>query len=381
MHILLLSHDYPNIYRPTSGFFCRDQGIALKSQGHQVGVVHVELISWAEIFKAKQMSFGKFHSQLNNINLISYLAPVIPKLFTLQYKLRNTIGKKLIDEYIAHYGKPDIIHLHVHTFSDVAIYAKNRMNVPLVYTEHFTSVAKNQLTTPDIYSIKNVITHSEKKIAVSEPFRETLEKRYNTSFEYLPNVYQCNIFNLDKGELKDEGFTFINVAYLHKKKNQRRLIKAFHKAFNGKDNVKLKIIGSGPEKKNLRALISNLKMDRQIKLLGAKSSEEIAMLLNRSHIKVLSSDIETFGVCLIEAMACGIPTLATKCGGPESIITDGRLGTLVDKDTDMLSHQMESMMKNYASYDPEFISMHTLNNYGYDAIGKRLTKIYQECIG
>ena len=117
MHILLLSHDYPNIYRPTSGFFCRDQGIALKSQGHQVGVVHVELISWAEIFKAKQISFGKFHSQLNNINLISYLAPVIPKMFTLQYKLRNAIGKKLMERTSSEFPNTD-----VYVLSDVDPY-------------------------------------------------------------------------------------------------------------------------------------------------------------------------------------------------------------------------------------------------------------------
>lgn len=381
MHVLLLSHDYPNVYRPTSGFFCRDQGMALKSQNHQVGVVHVELISWSEIYKSKQFRFGKFLSQKNDINLISYLAPVIPKMFTLQYKLRNAIGKKLIDEYVDRYGKPDIIHIHVHTFSEVAIYAKNKLKVPLIYTEHFSSVAKNELTRPDYYSIRNLLNKSDKRIAVSEPFRQTLESRYNYSFQYLPNVYQSNIFKQKKELPKYEGFTFVNVAYLHKKKNQKRLIEAFHKAFSGKDDVKLKIIGSGPEKNNLSVLISKFNMNHQIELLGAKSSKDVAMFLNKSHIKVLSSDIETFGVCLIEAMACGLPILATKCGGPESIITNEKLGTLTEKDIISLSYQMEIMMENYEKYNGDYIAKHTLHHYGYNAIGQKLTKIYQECTG
>ena len=106
------------------------------------------------------------------------------------------------------------------------------------------------------------------------------------------------------------------------------LIRAFSKAFKDQPKVNLTIVGDGPEYNNLNNLIKTLKMEKQISLYGSANREEVKMLLQKSDAFVFSSQYETFGVVLIEAMACGLPVVATKCGGPESIIDSDKVGLL-----------------------------------------------------
>ena len=102
--------------------------------------------------------------------------------------------------------------------------------------------------------------------------------------------------------------------------------------------------------------------------------------MSKAHAFVLSSQHETFGVVLIEALAQGLPLIATRCGGPEDIINKDN-GLLVPiNDVDRLAEAMFSIYNNYEKYDPEKLREHCKEEYSEKSISLKLIEIYQETL-
>lgn len=111
----------------------------------------------------------------------------------------------------------------------------------------------------------------------------------------------------------DNGITFIYVGRLSKEKNLNLLIKAFINSVNTFDtNLNLKIVGTGPQKKELESIASEYP---QISFEGSKPWYEIPNYLAKSDVLILPSKSEPWGLVVNEAMICGMPVIvSTKCG-------------------------------------------------------------------
>ena len=154
------------------------------------------------------------------------------------------------------------------------------------------------------------------------------------------------------------------------------LIEAFYKAFKDKKDIKLLIVGDGEEQNNLQNLIKRLNLNSQIKLYGKANRKEVANLLAKSDAFVLSSYQETFGVVLIEALASGLPIVATKSGGVESIVTSKKIGYLSDINADDLANALQNLYNNYNSFDKEFLREYAIKNFSKEVVVKKLKNIY-----
>jgi glycosyltransferase involved in cell wall biosynthesis len=90
---------------------------------------------------------------------------------------------------------------------------------------------------------------------------------------------------------------------------------------------------------------------------------------------VLSSRYETFGVVLIESLASGVPVIATRCGGPEGIITR-ECGLIVDtEDAEALSSAMVRIRESRAFYEPEKIKRYADQRFGAAAYSAQLVSL------
>jgi glycosyltransferase involved in cell wall biosynthesis len=108
--------------------------------------------------------------------------------------------------------------------------------------------------------------------------------------------------------------------------------------------------------------------------------QDVAQLMRNSAVVVLPSRAETFGAVLIEALACGTPVVATRCGGPEEIITE-ELGILVpSEDPEALSHAIQHVLENRECYDPRRLRQHALTHYSWDMIARRTVDLYQQAV-
>ena len=91
---------------------------------------------------------------------------------------------------------------------------------------------------------------------------------------------------------------------------------------------------------------------------------------------VLPSLYETFGVTLIEAMASGLPVIATRCGGPEELVNKDT-GILVEPDNcNALISAINYMIDNLQDYSPELISRYARERFSYKSVGRQFDKVY-----
>jgi len=260
-----------------------------------------------------------------------------------------------------------------------ALYIKEKYHIPYVITEHFTGFARNKISEKNLFLAEKVFTNSNYNIAVSYEFVSLLRDKFNQDFHYIPNIVNIHYFNL-KNNKNNKTFEFINIGFLDKKKNQAMLIKSFYKAFQKLDNVKLTIVGDGIEFNNLNQLIKKLDMQSQITLYGRADRCEVKKLLQNSDAFVLSSKYETFGVVLIEAMACGLPVISTKSGGPESIIQSNNIGFLTNINEDDLAQTMNELYQNRTKYDSKYIRKYTEDNFSEKAIYMKLKRVYERVL-
>lgn len=101
-------------------------------------------------------------------------------------------------------------------------------------------------------------------------------------------------------------------------------------------NLRLVIVGDGPDRKTLEALCNRLNVAAKVDFKGHISDRELAEQLQKSHVCLVPSMWEGFGLSAIEAMACGVPVIASEAGGLREAIESGKSGFLVPADLDDL---------------------------------------------
>ena len=139
----------------------------------------------------------------------------------------------------------------------------------------------------------------------------------------------------------------VAVGRLIPAKNYPNLIHAFLKFHEDNDDYRLEIYGDGVLKKELTKMINEYNASQFIKLMGSRKS--VLEDIKTAAIYVLSSDIEGMPNALIEAMAMGIPCIATDCpsGGSKDLIQDGMNGLLAPvRNSDVLANSLSRYVED-----------------------------------
>ena len=258
----------------------------------------------------------------------------------------------------------------MHTFlaGELALWIKDIYGVPFVVTEHSSAFQRGLLSSSQNELAKQVFLDSDVNIAVSESLANTLTNMFDSSFSVIPNSVDTDYFIPLQND-KKSTYTFLNVAHLNKNKNQAMLIKAFAQLNKNHTETRLVILGGGEEMNSLGNLVKELNISDKITLFGATSRNKVKEFMQLSDCFVLPSIVETFGVVLIEAMACGVPVLASKCGGPESIVTK-ETGVLFENNEDALLRAMsQAVMMNW---DALAIRRYACVHFSKDIVAQKL---------
>ncbi|RLB84165.1 MAG: glycosyltransferase, partial [Deltaproteobacteria bacterium] len=166
---------------------------------------------------------------------------------------------------------------------------------------------------------------------------------------------------------KKDSPVVLAIGRLAKQKDFSTLIRAFH-TVRAELNAKLIILGEGKERSNLQSLINRLRLDDCVHLYGY--AENPYCFLNRADLFVLSSAWEGLPNVLIEAIALGVPSVATDCkSGPREILEDGRLGPLVPVGDDKA--MAESILHTLATPPNRDLLVKSASRYRADTCAKR----------
>lgn len=370
MFVLVISRDYAPDDNPVSGIFEVDQAKALSDFGHKVALIVIRL----GIRKNRKIGFSHFF--YNGLEVYRFGLPLGRvfgkriRLWVGQFALRR-IYKKILKDH----GKPDIAHAHFTETAAISTVLRRKYAIPFVFTEHSSMVNVEKIGKKEKFFGRVAHRHADKVIAVSSPLAKKIEQHFNIKSVVIPNIADILSFN-KISEKQGKNFTFVSVGNLIHKKGFDLLIEAFNRCEFDK-NVSLLIIGEGEERDQLEKQIEELGLTKQVRLLGRLPRKEIQKYLLTSSAFVLASRGETFGVVYIEAMATGLPVIATKCGGPEDFVNETN-GLLIEPNNiEALKTAMIEMHQNMSRYDAEQIRKYAIEKFSPTTIAKEITEVYR----
>jgi len=111
------------------------------------------------------------------------------------------------------------------------------------------------------------------------------------------------------------------------------LFRAFARVLAELPDVRLVLTGDDPNDYLLESA-SEAGVLSKVDFVGRQTEQQLISLYQGAEVFVLSSNQEGLGISILEAMACGVPVVATNCGGPDNIVVDGKTGFLVDLNDD-----------------------------------------------
>ncbi len=379
--ILITTAWYPTD-KSTSGVFVKEQGEALCRAGHRVTVLLVTYSTLLGWFRQSRPQFDK--SELLNVVHLHIVFPLPGRFFgdaTAYFK--RTILKRTnawMKRHIEEKGKPGIIHHHcLSDNSYIAGSLAKNFNIPYVFTEHSNYFSYDELNKFNSFETfedhRQFIAGARVRIAVSQVRGAGYTRIFGSPFVVVSNMVQELFAVPISRSANPDLFTFVCVAILDKRKRQDILLNAFARKFRGQA-VHLHLAGSGVMSATYRKLATELGIDSQVTFCGKIGRSEVKKIFDDSHVAVLSSDEETFGVVLAEAMFRGIPVISTISGGPEEIVTR-ETGLLCKKgDAAVLGAALEEMRNNYLNYSSARIREYAESHFSEDIIVRKLEDIY-----
>lgn len=380
MKILVLPSWYPDNKKPLNGIFFKEQAEALVKSGVEVIVLSIAVKSFREFDKENSINKLEF-SEENGVKVYRYTTyNYFPKLEELYLKYYSMVMKKMVKKVIEKEGNPDLIHIH--SALDVGIaYVKSKLKIPYVITEHSTKYSRGMIGKAQKKYLNKLFENARRVMVVGNGLKGELSKYISSEkieVMYNPVVMPSYEIKDDKNKSK---FRFFSLGFLTKKKGMDALIEAFNSNKEKFKDIELFIGGAGEEFNNLKHLIDEYGLSKNVFLLGSLNREEVAFNMKNCDCFVLPSRFETFGIVYVEAMYYGKPVIATRTGGPDTFINE-KCGLLVEIDNKyQLADAMEQIVNNYNNYDPLEIKKYCDEKFSERVIMKELKKVYQEVIG
>jgi glycosyltransferase involved in cell wall biosynthesis len=323
MRILLLSDTYSE--------HTEKWALGLSSNGIEVGLFSFNKASYA------------WHQNIPNITIlyepISEITSdkISSKLLYLKYV---SLLKKSIAKFM-----PDVVHAHYAT-SYGLIGALSGFH-PFVISAWGTDVMKFPQKN---FVFKSILKYNLNKAdaicATSHTIKDYLKPVTSKNIHVIP--FGVNIEEFSKKEVKslfsDESFVIGCIKALEDLYNIDVLIKAFAvlKSKFPSKSLKLLIIGVGSQEAELKKMVTDLNLSKDVIFTGRISFSEVSNYFNMLDVLVNISDYESFGVSVIEAMACEKPVIATNTGGLKEIIENSTFGSLVEiANVEQTAHEME----------------------------------------
>ncbi|WP_186577852.1 N-acetyl-alpha-D-glucosaminyl L-malate synthase BshA [Aquibacillus kalidii] len=305
-----------------SGVIATELGKMLASEGHEI-----HFITSSVPFRLNSVHPNiYFHEvEMNHYPVFQYP----PYDLALANKMAEVIDTEKLDILHVHYAIPHAV---------CAILAKEMAEhkVKIVTTLHGTDITVLGIDRSLKKMIKHGIEKSDAVTAVSHSLvnqtKEMLqiEKEIDVVYNFVDEseyFYRNNKNLKDQFRIKEEEKVIVHISNFRKVKRVHDVIYSFEK-ISSEVPSKLLLIGDGPEYSEVHQLVKELNLLDKVLFLGKQKN--IAELLSISDLMLLLSEKESFGLVLLEAMACGVPGIGTNVGGIPEVIEDGANGFIVE---------------------------------------------------
>jgi len=306
-----------------SGVVATELGKNLAERGHEI-----HFISSSLPFRLSHVAGNIF---FHEVNVQSY-----PLFKSPPYTLSLT--SKMVD--IAKHAGLDLLHVHYaipHATSAVMarqILAGEGHSLPVVTTLHGTDITLIGQDPSFAPVVTWSINQSDGVTAVSDYLRQETYDHFavTNGIEVIPNFIDTDRFyRQDKEHFKQAlcpngEKVIVHVSNFREVKNTKQVVEVFHRVQNGHSDVKLLLVGDGPERVPTERKARELGVYDDIRFLGKQ--DPIEEILSIADVFLMPSGSETFGLAALEAMACRVPTVVSDVGGLPELVNHEETGFL-----------------------------------------------------
>jgi glycosyltransferase involved in cell wall biosynthesis len=372
MNILLLTHSYPNRSDALKGIFIREQA-QLLSSFFDVTVVLFR-VDYSHFKFFPEYSFSKvatgklteyevtIHKSLPGITQIIYI------LTTYRFIVKEILNK----------NRPDLIHSHLsYPAGFLGTIIQKRKGIPNILTEH-TKIRAYTRSWFHKQCLNYTYRNTCSIVSVSNTLKTEINQVFNRHISVIYNYVDVDKFKIPGTKDGDK----INIGFIGRLGNYNKGLDLLLAAVSqlGRKDFLLHIGGSGSLIPHFKENAKELGIETNCKFYGEIPRDKIPEFYSCLDMFVLASRYETFGIVIIEAMASGIPVIATKCGGPQEIVTPST-GILVENENiGELTAAITYISENRSLYKAEVIRRYVKDNFGKQVFVKQISKLYNEII-
>ena len=300
----------------------------------------------------------------------------------------------------------DLIHVHVNSpiLAETAALGSVFRRIPLVVTYHSDTYAKEARSSfrklwfiaEPLYDnlLKRQLCQIAKKITISTPIylkKSSFLQKFKDKVVVIPHGVDHSRFHVDAGmgeKFKIEsGFPretkiITYVGRLAPYKGLPTLLRAFHYVLRNTKDAVLVVVGKGMMEKGLKALAFDLNIQNAVVFANDVDDEVLPNFYRMSDVFVLPSrsGAESFGLSLLEAMACGIPVVASNVGGVPYVVGDG--GVLVRPNSPLeMAEALEGILSDQAlRQELSGKASKESFRFNWDLMTKEMEKLYIELL-
>lgn len=379
--ILFVSGWYPTDEDPSYGIFVRRHALAA-SLSNKVSVLYVHTI---ESDSRKIMSIKTSEKD----NLLEIKISINKNRLVLGAPEKAYyFAKALIAGYYMvkkHSGKPGLVHANIlYEGGRQALLLKLFFGIPFVCAEHWTGYQPEDGSYRGFFRemiSKRVAKKSRFVLPVTQHLADAMQAhKLDGKYKVVPNTVDTKKFNPESR--RENSSRLIHISSLdERQKNFSGIVDAFKIIAGDHPELKLVVAGGANHIPTSKEMVARAGIDKEkIIFTGNKTETEIAQLLSESAALVLFSNYENQPCVIIESLASGTPVIATDVGGVSEIVND-RNGILVKaKDKSALVNAMRSVLEKKNTFVPEQLAKTIKEQYGYEAVGNRLSEIYKSAL-
>lgn len=373
MRILVVASWYRGQRNPVRGSFIREQAHALAGRGHEIHVAYLDQEARTSAFRVTS----------------HHVEGITEHAISMPYPLHRIIGfyapglaARPLRALIRRLA-PDIVHAHAaRPGAVIATRALKGFSIPLVTTEHKGNLRAFWLLEHGRRQIETAYKSSHSVIAVSNSLKKSILKFFPDVEHKVFVVYNgidTDFFSIMPEKI--DGTRLPNRILFMGGLAQGKGLECLMKACSLLQmDYRLTVAGPNATDDQVRPIAERFGIEKRTTGVGIVRREQVAALLNEHDVLAVASHYETFGLVVAEALACGTPVVATRCGGVEEILRAPYGRFIPVEDAQAMAEELEYVLTTMETYPAGAARQHVVDNFSMERLVSQLEETYRRVL-